>query len=95
VKPGKSSNKTNELLLENSYLDAVHFFEGFAVSPICIEIAILAKKAGFQDVGEEDAQNCWKSLSLPLTKAEFTKLDKEIEKKHRAMMTMSMEKKRS
>jgi hypothetical protein len=81
---------------KNSYPDAAHSVEGFVVSPIRTEIAILAKEAGFQDVGEDDIAKLLESLSLPLMNAELAELDKQTEKKHRmmTMTTTSLEKKR-
>jgi hypothetical protein len=62
---------------KNSYPDAVHSFEVFDVSPVCTEIAILAKEPGFQDVGEDDVAELLESHSLPLTNEELAELDKQ------------------
>jgi hypothetical protein len=60
---------------KNSYPNAVHFFEGFDISPISTEIAILAKEAGFQDDGEDDIAELLESHFLPLMNKELAKLD--------------------
>jgi hypothetical protein len=62
---------------KNSYPDTVHYFEVFGVSLICTKIAILAREAGFQDVGEDNVAKLLESHSLPLMNEELAELDKQ------------------
>jgi hypothetical protein len=65
---------------KNSYPDALHSFKDFDVSPIHNEIAVLAKEAGFQDVGEDDTAELLESHSLPLMNEEPADMDKQTYK---------------
>jgi hypothetical protein len=67
--------------IEDSYQqhtcpDAVHPFEGVDVSPIRIEITILAKEIGFHDIGEDNVAEILELNFLPLTIEELAEIDK-------------------
>jgi hypothetical protein len=49
-----------------SYPDEVHSFEGFDISSVHIENAIVANEARFQDVSENDVGELLESHFLPL-----------------------------